>query len=37
MILGRIVRRTDDEIFDAWTNGQREQLIESALKSVSPP
>ena len=28
MILGRIAGRTDDEIHQAWTTGQREQLIE---------
>ena len=36
MILGRIAGRSDDEIHQAWTKGQREQLIDSALKSVSP-
>ena len=36
MMLGRIAGRTDDEIQAAWTQGQREQLIESALRAGGP-
>ena len=34
-ILGRIAGRSEEEIQAAWTQGQREQLIELALKSGS--
>ena len=32
-ILGRIAGRSDDDIQTAWTQGQRDELVESALKS----